>query len=115
MLKFMARLDQNEFFLTMDDDVELAGESDAPCLDFWPYVDGLDEEAIDGVAHQFSVDYFFKNSVRGLEHVMIRTDCPHTHLTVVIDTNEQKIVGHHVFYLNSDLPVRILQLYPELD
>ncbi|WPJ94383.1 hypothetical protein SH580_13165 [Coraliomargarita algicola] len=116
MLSFMARLNQDEFELTMDDDIKLASdESDGPCLDFWPYVDGLDYEAVDGVADQFSVDYFFKNSVRGLEHVMIRTDLPHTYLTVVIDTNEQKIVGHHVFEANPNLPVHILQFYPELD
>ena len=74
----MARLDQDEFELTMDDDTKLAGESDAPCLDFWPYIDSLDQEALEGLTHQFSVDFFFRNSVRELEHVMIRTDLPYT-------------------------------------
>ena len=111
----MARLDQYEFELTMDDDIKLAGEKDAPCLDFWPYVDGLDDEAVDGLTHQFIVDYFFRNSVRGLEHIMLRTDMPHSYLTVVIETNEREIVGHHVFDVDLDLPIHILQFYPELD
>lgn len=66
----MARLDQGEFELTMGDDIELAGEQDTPCLYFGPYIDSLDKEALEGLTRQYSVDFFLRNSVRELQHVI---------------------------------------------
>ncbi|MES3151630.1 hypothetical protein [Sphingomonas faeni] len=80
-----------------------------PSVDIWPYVDGLDLDAL-SLPGINDVHYVYRDALDRFDQVLIGTGRFNTLLAVVVDRKQRSIAGHHLLDLNDKFGVQGGQL-----
>ncbi|MFC4149551.1 hypothetical protein ACFO0M_25165 [Micromonospora mangrovi] len=94
-------LTEDEYKATMGPDPVRVGTDQEPPFDFWPYVDSVPEDDLDG--HDFSegrVPYVWQMPDGVHQHVLVECETPNVFLVLVLDLRAGSVLGHHLLDLN---------------
>ena len=75
-------------------------ESAESVLDIWPYVDGLDLDAL-GISSINDVHHVYRDAHERFDQVLIGTGRFNTLLVVVVDRHQRIVLGHHLLDLDD--------------
>ncbi|AYD04069.1 hypothetical protein NCHU2750_46900 (plasmid) [Neorhizobium sp. NCHU2750] len=75
-------------------------EDAEPAADIWPYVDGLDLDAM-RLPHLTDVHYVYRDAHGRYDQVLIGTGRYNTLLVIVVDRKLRSVLGHHLLDLNE--------------
>ena len=71
-------------------------------IDIWPYVSAVPQGELFGAQIiEGCVEHVYRMSNNNIDHVLVVTDIENVFLTVVIDLQADKIIGHHLLDLNE--------------
>lgn len=99
----MPRLSKDEYLSFFGKPMTPAAPGTQPPFDFWTYFEQIPEADFDG--HDFSkgeVDTVYIEPTRRYEHVLINSEDKNVFLVLILDRQEQKVVGHRVLDLNEE-------------
>ena len=87
----------DEFMDTMSEEMIDVTETTEATVDIWPYVAHLVKENIVApeVLKNEEVEIVYMNEDETFEHVLLPTDNEEIFITVVVDLEEEMVIGHY--------------------
>ena len=96
----MQALTEVEYLATMDEPRPVDLSQGAP-FDFWPYVDSLPPRSDGYVVEREEVSASFIMRSGRWQHVLLATDKLNVFVVLVLDLQEQVVLGHRLLNLNA--------------
>lgn len=93
-------LSDEEFTACFGQPMRSVTEDAEPVVDIWPYVDGLDVDAL-GLPGLNDVHHVYRDAGERFDHVLIGTGRFNTLLVVVVDRQLGAVLGHRLLDLNQ--------------
>ena len=100
----LIELTPEEFILTMSEEMEDVTETAEPVVDISPYVSELIAEnlILPNTLEEELIEIIYRNEEETFDHVLLPTDDEEVFIALVIDLENERIVGHYRMDLNEE-------------
>ena len=100
----LIELTPEEFILTMSEEMEDVTETAEPVVDITPYVAELIAEnlVLPNTLEEELIEIIYRNEEETFDHVLLPTDDEEIFIALVIDLENERIVGHYRMDLNEE-------------
>ena len=100
----LIELTPEEFILTMSEEMEDVTETAEPVVDISPYVAELIAEnlVLPNTLEEELIEIIYRNEEETFDHVLLPTDDEEIFIALVIDLENERIVGHYRMDLNEE-------------
>ena len=100
----ITELSEEQFRATITSSMSDVKGMGAPAVDIWPYVQNLSDEGVIPiyVFEDRLIEHLYKNANSSYEHVLLPTARANAFLCVVVDIQQQQIMGHLMLDLNKE-------------
>ena len=100
----LIELTPEEFILTMSEEMEDVTETAEPVVDITPYVAELIAEnlILPNTLEEELIEIIYRNEEETFDHVLLPTDDEEVFIALVIDLENERIVGHYRMDLNEE-------------
>jgi hypothetical protein len=100
----LIELTPEEFILTMSEEMEDVTETAEPVVDISPYVSELIAEnlILPNTLEEELIEIIYRNEEETFDHVLLPTDDEEIFIALVIDLENERIVGHYRMDLNEE-------------
>jgi hypothetical protein len=100
----LIELTPEEFILTMSEEMEDVTETAEPVVDISPYVSQLIAEnlVLPDTLEEELIEIIYRNEEETFDHVLLPTDDEEIFIALVIDLENERIVGHYRMDLNEE-------------
>ncbi len=100
----ITELTYEEYLDTMSEEMTDVTETTDATVDIWPYVAHLVKHGIvtAEVLEKQEVEIVYWNEDETFEHVLLPTDKEEVFVVVVVDLDEELVIGHHILDLTNE-------------
>ena len=105
----ITELTYEEYLDTMSEEMTDVTETTDATVDIWPYVAHLVKHGLvaQEVLDKQEVEIVYWNEDETFEHVLLPTDKEEVYIVVVVDLDEELVIGHHKLDLTGEEEVSL--------